>query len=189
MRTRTVGILLVVAIVLLPTWFAAMQAGEHTEEVGIDTSQTQIRPLQSVVDTPNEFTPAQVGVIIWLALGVLVAALVAVHRFMDHLVRPTGGPASVADGGTQSWFETDDRWIAEYIGASESEAGVYVILALTAATVVLSILVVTEFTTLARTQYFGFYVGGIFLSLAGMVAAYYAWFVPNVLVAEERYHE
>ena len=188
MRTRTLAILLIVAAVLLPTWFAAMQAGEHVDEVGIDTSQTNIRPLQGVIDTPNAFTPAQVGVIIWIALGLLLAVLVAVHRFMDHMVRPTGGASTVPDGGALEWFETDHRWIAEYLGPSESVDGLYVILALTLVTVVLAVLIVVEFTTLARTQYFGFYVGGLFFALAGMVAAYYAWFMPHVEVAERRGH-
>ncbi|MFB6071066.1 MAG: hypothetical protein ABEJ76_08580 [Halanaeroarchaeum sp.] len=189
MRTRTVAILLIVAAALLPTWFAAMQGGEHAAAVGIDTSKTDIRPLQAPIDTPNAFTPAQVGVIIWIALGTLVGILIAVHRFMDHLVRPNADPERVPDGGSPSWFRTEDRWIAEYLGAAETDEGLYVILALTVATVVLSALVVVEFLTLARTQYFGFYVGGIFFSLAGMAAAYYAWFLPHVTVAEERYHE
>jgi len=195
MRTRTVGILLVVLVVLVPTWFAAVQGAEHAEEVGIDTETTDIRPLQSIVDTPEAFTPAQVGVVIWLALGVLVAVLMGVHRFMDHLVRPSGNPRTtdeghpVADGGALSWFETENRWIAEYVGATESQQGLIVILALAALAVLLALLVVTEFFTLARTQYAGLYVGGLFLSLAGLTAAYYAWFMPHVHVAEERYHE
>lgn len=188
MRKRTVAILLIVAVVLLPTWFAALQGGEHVEEVGIDTSQTTIRPLQSVVHTPTALTPAQVGIIIWVALGLLLAVLVAVHRFVDHLARPSGTTAT-PDGGAVEWFETDHRWIAEYVPATESTEGLTVIVALSALVVVLAVLVVTEFTTLARTQYFGFYVGGIFLALAGLTAAYYAWFVPQVTVAEERYHE
>lgn len=189
MRTRTVAILLIVLVVLLPTWFAAIQTVEHAEEVGIDTEETDMRPLQSIVDTPEAFTPAQVGVVIWLALGALLAVLVGLHRFMDHMVRPSGGPRAVTDGGALDWFQTDHRWIAEYIGAAESDEGVFAILALSLLTVVLAALVIVEFFTLARTQYVGLYVGGIFLALAGMTAAYYAWFLPHVHVAEERYHE
>jgi hypothetical protein len=189
MRKRTIGILLIVLVALLPTWYAAAQPVEHAEEVGIDTEETDMRPLQSIVDTPEAFTPAQVGVVIWLALGVLIGVLVAFHRFMDHMVRPSGGPDTMADGGAHGWFQTDHRWIAEYIGPAESDEGVFVMLALMAVTVALSVLVIVEFLTLARTQYFGLYVGGIFLALAGMSASYYAWFMPHVHVAEERYHD
>lgn len=189
MRTRTVAILLIVLVVLLPTWFAAFQTVEHAEEVGIDTEETDMRPLQSIVDTPEAFTPAQVGVIIWLALGALLAVLVGIHRFMDHMVRPSGGPRAVTDGGALDWFQTEHRWVSEYIGAAESDEGVFAMLALSLLTAVLAALVIVEFFTLARTQYFGLYVGGIFLALAGMAAAYYAWFLPHVHVAEERYHE
>ena len=120
MRKRTIGILLIVLVALLPTWYAAAQPVEHAEEVGIDTEETDMRPLQSIVDTPEAFTPAQVGVVIWLALGVLIGVLVAFHRFMDHMVRPSGGPDTMTDGGAHGWFQTDHRWIAEYIGPAES---------------------------------------------------------------------
>ncbi|MFW6003783.1 MAG: hypothetical protein ACOCPT_05125 [Halanaeroarchaeum sp.] len=189
MRTRTIGILLIVLVVLLPTWFTAIQTVEHAEEVGIDAEQTDMRPLQSIVDTPEAMTPAQVGVVIWLALGGLLAVLVGFHRFMDHLVRPPGGPRAVTDGGALDWFQTEHRWVAEYVDAAESDEGVFAILALSALTVVLAVLLIVEFLTLARTQYVGLYVGGIFLALAGMTAAYYAWFLPHVHVAEERYHD
>ncbi|MFB6134412.1 MAG: hypothetical protein ABEJ55_05440 [Halanaeroarchaeum sp.] len=189
MRVRTIGILLIVLVALLPTWYAAAQTVEHPEEVGIDTEKTDIRPLQSIVDTPQAFTPAQIGVVIWLALGVLVGVLAAFHRFMERLVRPSSGPAARTDGGTYSWFRSDRRWVAEYVGPAESDEGVFVLLGLAATVVALSVLVVVEFLTLARTQYFGLYVGGIFLAFAGMIAGYYAWFLPHVRVAEERYHE
>lgn len=189
MRTRTVAILLVVVVVLVPTWFAAAQPVEQAEEVGIDTGTTDMRPLQSIIDTPQVFTPAQVGVVIWLALGALLAVLMAFHRFMANMVRPSGGPSTISDGGTYPWFQTENRWLGEYIEASESQLGLLVVLTLSVLTVVLSVLVVTEFFSLARTQYVGLYVGGIFLSLAGLTAAYYAWFMPHVHVAEVRYYD
>ena len=189
MRKQTAGILLVVLVVLLPTWYAAAQPVEHAEEVGIDTDETDMRPLQSIVDTPRAFTPAQVGVVIWLALTALMAVLVGFHRFMDHMVRSSSESQSMADGGVHSWFRTENRWIAEFVDPTETDEGVVAIVALSVLTVVLAILLVVEFTTLARTQYFGLYVGGIFLALAGMTASYYAWFMPHVRVAEERYHD
>lgn len=189
MRKATIGILLVVLVVLLPTWYAAAQPVEHVDEIEIDTDQTDLRPLQSILDTPNAFTPAQVGVVIWLALGLLIGLLVGVHRFMDTMVRPPRKSNNTEPNPGTDWLRTDTRWIATYIDALDTDEGVYAILSLSALTVVLAVLVVLEFFTLARTQYVGLYVGGIFLSLAGLTAAYYAWFLPQVYVAEERYHD
>jgi hypothetical protein len=188
MHARTLAIGLVVLAVLVPTWFAAAQpAGEHAGEVEIDTTQTDMRPLQSIVDAPGAFTPAQVGVVIWIVLGVLAVLLAGFHRFMH-------GPADGDPDGTveerdvASWFRTDHRWIAEFVPAEATAAGLWVVLALIVAAVAFSALTIIEFATLARTQYVGLYVGGIFLTLAGAVAAYSKWFVPHVVVAEERYH-
>jgi hypothetical protein len=187
MRTRTVGIVLILLLVLAPTWFAAVQpSGEHVGEVEIDTSETDMRPLQSIVETPSEFTPAQVGVVIWIALGLLGVLLAAVHRAM-HGSGGTETDGTAADA-TSPWFQTDHRWIAEFQSAAESADGLYVILGLIAATVAFALLAIMEFTTLARTQYIGLYVGGIFFTLGGATAAYSAWFLPHVTVAEERYH-
>lgn len=189
MDARTIAIVLVVLAVLAPTWFAAVQSpGEHPGEVEIDTTETDMRPLQSIVDTPEEFTPAQVGVIIWIALGLLTILLAGFHRFMHGPGAPDPG-TDTAGEEARSWFTTDSRWIAEYAGAAESADGLRVILAIIAATVAFAVLALVEFSTLARTQYVGLYVGGMFLTLAGGVAAYSAWFVPHVVVAEERYHD
>jgi hypothetical protein len=183
MRTRTIAILAIVLVVLAPTWFAAAQSpGHHAAEVGIDTAQTDMRPLQAIVETPQAFTPAQVGIVIFLALGVLMAVLTVFHQAMHGF----GGAESAGD--SSPWLQTDHRWIAGYTAPSESADGLYVLLALVAASVAFSGLAVVEFLTLARTQYVGLYAGGIFLTLAGAVTAYAAWFLPEVTVAEERYH-
>lgn len=188
MRTRTLGVLLVVVLVLVPTWFAALQpSGEAGGEVEIDTTETDMRPLQSILDTPEEFTPAQVGVVIWLALGVLTVFLAVFHRFMHGMGTGGSGEGS-EEAASSSWFQTEHRWIAEYLAPSATPEGLYVVFGLVLATVSFSVLAVLEFTTLARTQYIGLYVGGIFLTLAGGIAAYSAWFLPHVIVAEERYH-
>jgi hypothetical protein len=184
MDRRALGILLIVAVVLLPTWAVAIQpVGDHAGPVEIDAGETDMRPGQALLDTPTEFTPAQVGVIIWIALGLLTAALAFVHRRMHG---PDDGEDAPADAAP--WFRTDHRWIAEYVPPTESAAGLYVVLGLIAASVALSVLTVVEFQTLARTQYVGLYVGGIFFTLAGATAAYSAYFLPDVTVAEERYH-
>ncbi|MBS3761173.1 hypothetical protein [Halodesulfurarchaeum sp.] len=187
MRTRTVAILLILLLVLAPTWFAAVQtSGEHVGEVEIDTSETDMRPLQTFLATPAEFTPAQVGVVIWIALGLLGGLLAVVHRAM-HGSGEAEPDVTTADA-TSPWFQTDHRWIAEFQSAAESADGLYVILGLIAATVAFALLAIMEFTTLARTQYIGLYVGGLFFTLGGATAAYSAWFLPHVTVAEERYH-
>lgn len=186
MDPRTVGVLLVILAVLVPTWAVAMQpVGDHPGQVEIDTSQTDMRPGQTFLPTPTEFTPAQVGVIIWIALGLLTAALGFVHRRMHG----AGDPGSDHDETASSpWLRTDHRWIVESVPPLESAAGLSVVLGLIAASVALSVLTVLEFLTLARTQYVGLYVGGIFLTLAGATAAYSAYFLPDVTVAEDRYH-
>ena len=189
MRTRTVGILLIVLVVLVPTWYVAAQPIEHPSEVEIDTEQTDMRPLQSLVDTPQAFTPAQVGVVIWIVLGILMAILAVFHRFMERSVRPQDRSGAPSERSVPDWFRTEHRWIAEYVEAPRGPAGLYTMVALSIAAAALSVLVVIEFNTLARTQYFGLYVGSILLILAGATAAYYAWFLPHVRVAEERYHE
>ncbi|MFB6110497.1 MAG: hypothetical protein ABEJ60_06450 [Halodesulfurarchaeum sp.] len=185
MRTRTLAILLVVVAALLPTWFAATQAGHHVEEAGIDTDETAIRPLQEIIDTPNALTPAEVGVVIWVALGALLALLAGAHRFMAHGVRPS----TDAPGEHPAWMDTEDRRVATAVGAVADNRGLLAIVALGLVVVAFSALTVTEFLTLARTQYAGVYVGGTFFGLAGLVIAYYGWFMPHVTVAEERYHD
>ncbi|MFB6085864.1 MAG: hypothetical protein ABEJ84_03510 [Halodesulfurarchaeum sp.] len=188
MNTRTIAIALVVLAVLAPTWFAALQpTGEAAGEVEIDTSKTDMRPLQSIIDTPDEFTPAQVGVVIWIALGLLTVLLAGFHRFM-HGPGTTEPGSEVTGDGVRPWFQTDSRSLAEFVGAVESKEGLWVVVASIAATVAFAALAILEFSTLARTQYIGLYVTGMFLTLAGGVAAYSAWFVPHVIVAEERHH-
>ena len=195
MRLRTLGILLVIASVLIPMWFVALHGEAPTEEIAIDQTVTDMRPLQEVVDTPNKLSPSQVGVIVWIALFALFGVIAFAHRFMVRAVRPgsgerTGaGDRTVADGGTAPWLETDDRWIAEYISPTESTEGLLVIGGFTVLSAVFAALFLGEYLTLARTQYFGMYAAAMFLSLAALTVAYYAWFVPHVEVAEERYHE
>lgn len=187
MRSETIIILLLIGLVLAPMWFAAAQpTGDHVGEAEIDTSATDMRPLQSIVATPQEFTPAQVGIVIWIVLGLLTAILALFHRAMHGSNTPDETEEPTAS--SMPWLQTDSRWIASYISASERADGLYVILGLIAATVAFALLAVMEFATLARTQYVGLYVGGIFFTLAGATAAYSAWFLPDITVAEERYH-
>ena len=87
------------------------------------------------------------------------------------------------------WFDTDGRGIAEFIEPTEAIEGLVVMAGLTILSVVFAALFLGEYLTLARTQYFGLYAAAMFVSLAALTVAYYAWFIPHVAVAEERYHE
>jgi hypothetical protein len=187
MRTETALIVVLLAVVLAPTWFAAAQpSGSHPGEAEIDTEMTDMRPLQSLIETPQEFTPAQVGIVIWVVLGLLTAVLAVFHRAMHGSEQK--GAAGEATSASMPWLDTDSRRIAFFEAPSKRVDGLYVILGLIAATVAFSLLAVMEFATLARTQFVGLYVAGIFFTMAGATAAYSAWFLPDITVAEERYH-
>jgi hypothetical protein len=201
MRRETLVILLVVALVLVPMWYVGLQGEPASEEVQIDQSVSEIRPLDGFVDTPNKLSPSQVGVIVWWALLLLLGVLTAAHRFMNEAVRPEDSDATnvpTADGGepvhedaerlTLPWIETDDRWIVEYVPASDDLEGIVAVGGLTALSIVFATLFTGEYLTLARTQYFGLYAAGMFLSLAMLTVAYYAWFMPHIEVAEQRGH-
>jgi hypothetical protein len=201
MRRGTVLVILVVAAVLLPMWFVASQGEPPSEEIEIDQSVNEIRPLDGFVDTPNKLSPSQVGVIVWVALLVLLGVLAGFHRFMNRAARPAGGGGAVTtrngreaeaapDGGTvsQSWLVTEDRWIVEYVPSSDAIEGLIAMGLLSVLTVVFAALFTGEYFTLARTQYFGIYAFGMFMSLTGLTVSYYAWFMPHVEVAERREH-
>jgi hypothetical protein len=187
MNRKTLVILAVVIAVLLPMWFVALHGEPPTEEVAIDGSVTEMQPLEGVVDTPNKLSPSQVGVIVWVALFGLFGSVVAAHRFMNRAVRPAT-PAT--DGGQPgwSWTDTDNRWVVGYHDASDSIEGLAAMGGLTVLSIVFAALFTGEYMTLARTQYFGLYATGMFLSLAALTVAYYAWFMPHVEVAEDRGH-
>jgi hypothetical protein len=201
MRRGTVLVVLVVAAVLLPMWFVASQGEPPGEEIEIDQSVNEIRPLDGFVDTPNKLSPSQVGVIVWVALLVLLGVLAGFHRFMNRAARPTGGGGEVTtrsgregeptpDGGTVGppWLMTEDRWIVEYVPSSDAIEGLFAMGMLSVLTIVFAALFTGEYFTLARTQYFGIYAFGMFMSLTGLTVSYYAWFMPHVEVAERRGH-
>jgi hypothetical protein len=203
MRRETLVIALVVLAVLLPMWFVALHGEPPSEEIEIDRSVTEMRPLDGFVDTPNKLSPSQVGVIVWVALFALFGVLAAAHRFMNEAVRPDddvdptvvsdGGQAAVDSGGNRTdvglpWFDTDRRWVVEYHDASDAVEGILAMGGLTILAIVFAALFTGEYLTLARTQYFGVYAAGMFLSLAALTVAYYAWFMPHVEVAERRGH-
>jgi hypothetical protein len=194
-KRETAVVLALVAAVLLPMWFVALHGEPPSEEIEIDQSVTEMRPLAEIVDTPEKLAPSQVGVVVWVALFGLVAVLTAVHRFMDSAVRPVDADHgdtddAVTDGGQVGlpWFYTDSRWVVEYHDASDAIEGILAMGGLTILAIVFAALFTGEYLTLARTQYFGVYATGMFVSLALSTVAYYAWFLPHVEVAERRGH-
>lgn len=193
MRWPTVVIIGVVALMLFPMWYVALQ-GVQAEPVEIDHETSEIRPLESLIDTPNALSPSQVGVIVWVSLIALLGTIAAAHRFMADVGRPTNGGTGTPDKSFGSasgadpptWLSTEDRWIVEYDEPSEALGGLLAQGVLTLLAIAFSILFTTEYLTLARTQYFGLYAAGMFFSLAGLTIAYYAWFLPHITVAERR---
>jgi hypothetical protein len=225
MQYRTLIILLVVAAVLLPTWYVAMHGEPPAEEIEIDQSVSEIQPLAGPLDTPTKLSPSQVGVIVWVALFALVGVVAGFHRFMNRAARPDaderataatdggpasgesgassehrpdGGPASGASGASSGhrpdggvslpWIETETRWLVEYYPSSDAIEGLIAMGGLTALSITFAALFTGEYLTLARTQYFGLYAFGMFMSLTGLTVSYYAWFMPHVEVAERRDH-
>lgn len=201
MRWPTAVILVLIALVLAPMWYVAMQGPGPAEPVELDEEVTDIRPQEEVVDTPNELSPSQVGVIVWVALFVLLGVLTAAHRFMASGPRSAAGVRGrpAADGGRPAdgdqpvdvpdWLVADDRQVVAYRAAPESTTGLAVMAVLTALSVAFSALFTWEYLGLARTQYFGAYAAGMFFSLAGLTIGYYAWFLAHVEVAEPRGHD
>jgi len=189
MDRRTLVIVGILLAVLLPMWFVAIQGEPPSEEVELDQSVSEIRPLDGIVETPNKLSPSQVGVIVWIALFGLVGVTAFFHRFMDRAARPDTD-ATVTDGSglTFPWIEAEDRWIVEYHSASDAAEGLIAMGGLTVLTIAFAALFTGEYLTLARTQFFGIYAFGMFMSLAGLTVSYYAWFMPHLEVAERREH-
>jgi hypothetical protein len=202
MDPRTLGIVLIVLAFLCPLWAVAMQGDSRHEAVALD-QQSEIRPLDSSIDSPTTLSPSQVGVVVWVALLVLVGTVSAVHRAMHRLGVPNRDEAAIwSDGGRVDtagtadtvlyervrWLETSDRWIVSLDPPSETSAGTIAVLACAMASVAFGTLFTIEYVGAARTQYFGGYACGLFLSLAALTAAYYVWFVPSIEVAERRAH-
>ncbi|WP_458207810.1 hypothetical protein [Haladaptatus sp. NG-SE-30] len=191
MKKQVLVILILLLAVLLPMWYIALHGEPPAEEIEIDQSVTEMRPLAGFLDTPNKLSPSQVGVIVWVALFALIGMLTATHRFMNDAVRPDDkDDAIVTDGGQFGlpWFHSDSRWVVEYHDATDAMEGIVVMGALTVLAIAFAALFSGEYLTLARTQYFGVYAAGMFLSLAALTVAYYAWFMPHVEVAERRGH-
>lgn len=195
MDKRKLVIGVVVLLVLVPTWYVAAHGEPPSEEIRIDQSVSEVRPLEGPVDAPNKLSPAQVGVIVWVGLFALVGVLAGFHRFMNRAARPGGRSdrepeAAATDGGTPTfpWLRTADRWVVTYEDAGDAIEGLVAMGGLTVLTITFAALFSAEYLTLARTQFFGIYMFGLFMSLTGLTVSYYAWFMPHVEVAERRDH-
>lgn len=190
MDWRGPAIVAIVLAALLPMWFIALQGAPPSEPVELDQSVSDIRPLDGFVDAPEALSPSQVGVIVWVALLGMFGLLAFFHRFMVRAARPSRSAETTADGGSAAlpWIETPHRWIAEYEPPSDDKAGLIAMGGLTVLTITFAALFTGEYLTLARTQYFGVYAFGMFMSLTGLTVSYYAWFLPHVEVAERRSH-
>ena len=170
-------------------WITALYSGLPTGVLEINYALTDIRPLDGFIAVPGKLTPSQVGVITWIALLGLLGVLAGLHRFMESATRPA---FPEADGGqfvVPDWFVTEKRWVVEYHPGGESSEGLVVVAALSVLAIACAMLFAAEFATLVRTQYIGLYATGMFVSLAAMTAAFYAWFMPHVEVAEHRGHD
>ncbi|MFB6294069.1 MAG: hypothetical protein ABEH60_07400 [Halonotius sp.] len=188
-HTRRLLLVLLVLAILLPMWFVAMQGDLSTEQIRIDQTVNDIRPLDGFLDTPSKLLPSQVGVIVWVALLAMLGVIAGFHRFMNRAARPDDpGERAMSDGGSFDWLETDSRWITAYHPPSDAVPGLIAMGGLTMLAIAFAALFTGEYLTLARTQYFGIYAFGMFMSLTGLTVSYYAWFMPHVEVAERREH-
>ena len=162
---------------------------------GIKTNQIALAGIGAAAS----FAIFQLNIPVWggihMNLPGLVGILAGFHRFMDRAARPGSRSepepeAAATDGGTPTfpWLQTADRWIVTYEDASDAIEGLVAMGGLTVLTITFAALFTAEYLTLARTQFFGIYTFGMFMSLTGLTVSYYAWFMPHVEVAERRDH-
>ncbi|MFB6080346.1 MAG: hypothetical protein ABEJ81_05050 [Haloferacaceae archaeon] len=198
MRRETVVIVLLVAVVLLPMWYAALTSGTEGGGIGVGTGADPVavnataglRPTGGPLAGPVEVGVNQAGVVAWIALLGMVAVMVGAKRFHDRV----GDRSVVADGGGSAvsvppYLRTDSRRILEYRPAVASRTGLLAVALLSGVDVTAAGLLVEEGLGPARTQLLGAYAGTLFLALALTVLAYTAYFVPDVTVVETRDHQ
>lgn len=95
-------------------WVVTIQGEPPSEEIRIDGSVSEIRPLDGFVDTPNKLSSSQVGVVAWVALLTLVGVLPFFHRFMNYAA-PQGCSARRAPRARPSGFEVPEDDVPFYI--------------------------------------------------------------------------
>jgi hypothetical protein len=207
---ETVVILLLIAIVLGPMWFFALESAESESPVVLSQNEGAIDPTETFLPTPVEVNELVAGVITWLGLFALVGMIYYTHQFIRTLgqaresvtedepadaVTTDGGQAAGgrADGGVAaslpSYLLAGDRRLADYWPAQYATPGVVGIAIMSWSAVTFTLLFVMEALSWARTQYLGVYAGMVFLSLGVVVAVYTTWFIPSMHVVEGRGHE
>ncbi|MFB6179815.1 MAG: hypothetical protein ABEI77_08835 [Halorientalis sp.] len=203
---ETAVILVLIAIVLVPTWAFALASASPSHEVVLNGSSTAIAPTETFLPTPAQVDEYVAGVIVWVALLVLVAMIFYTHQFIRTVGRAAGASEtaptttgqsaqpSSPDGGTTaestspgplpSYLRTPYRRVLEYWPARYSTPGMVSLTLFAWASVTFAALFGLEAMTWSRRQYLGIYAGMLFLSLGVLVAIYATWFVPDVVVAE-----
>jgi hypothetical protein len=188
---ETIVILFLIAIALFPMWFFALTSGGQEAAVVLSNSKGAIAPNETFLPTPVEVNEFVAGVITWVALFVLVGMIFYTHQFVRTIGRSSES-AVATDGGITarlpSYLTAEDRWVADYWPAQYSNPGMIGMALMSWSVVVFSLLFGMEALGYARTQFLGIYGGMLFLSLGVLVAIYATWFMPNVLVVEERGH-
>ncbi len=187
---ETIIILLLIALVLAPVWYFSLASGEEKSPVVLKSGKGGIAPNETFLPTPVEVSEFAAGVVTWAALFVLVGMLYYTNQFVRVIGRSSGSIAT--DGGVNlnlpSYLTSDGRQIADYWPAEYSTPGI-VGMALTAwSTVVFAALFGLETFGYARTQFLGIYAGMMFLSIGAMTAIYTTWFIPDMVVVEDRSH-
>ncbi|MCO8244292.1 hypothetical protein NKF25_09515 [Haladaptatus sp. AB643] len=175
---------------LAPVWYFSLAAGEEKSPVVLSSNKGSIAPNETFLPTPVEVGEFAAGVVSWAALFVLVGMLYYTNQFIRVIGRSSGSIAT--DGGINlnlpSYLTSDGRWIADFWPAEYSTPGIIGI-ALTAwSTVVFAALFGLETFGYARTQFLGIYAGMMFLSIGAMTAIYTTWFIPDMVVVEDRSH-
>lgn len=181
-------ILLLLAVVLAPTWYFAMISITPTHEVVLNGSAASIAPTERFLPTPAEVNEYVAGVITWIALFALVGMVYYTHQFIRVLSRSIES-VPVDDrvhNALPPWLRTQKHQIAKYWPAQYSTPGMVGIVLVTWTTVVFAVLFGLEAFTYARTQYLGIYGGMMALALGVDIAIYATWFVPSTVVVEER---
>jgi hypothetical protein len=205
---ETLVILFLIAIVLGPMWFFAIESAESEAPVALAQEEGVIAPTEKFLPTPVEVNELVAGVITWVALFALVGMIFYTHQFIltlgqsresvtdEESVAADGGQTAEserADGGIVGslppYLLTDDRQLVDYWPAQFATPGMVGIVVMSWSSVAFALLFVIETLTWARTQYLGVYGGMMFLSLGVLVAVYATWFLPSMHVVEERGHE
>ncbi len=210
MRRETAVIILLLLAALLPMWYVAAQSGEQISAVKLNTSKGSINPTERFISGPNEIGPNIAGIISWVAMFCLVGMLWYAQGFIPRIAKSgsrrqmdSSSPSDsvpVADGGANESSDgsgpplpgfvlNPHRKLAEYHPANNGMTGLWLVAGLSLTTISFAYLLGAEGFGKARTQFIGVYAGLMFLSLAGLVMVYAAWFMPTTKVAEMREHD